>query len=324
MSATKVQTSRSQATVVITTKNRVVDLCKSIASALNQTARPNVLVIDDGSTDGTTEIVRERFPTVQISRSETSRGLIVQRNRAAQMVETPIIFSIDDDAEFSSPTVVEATLSEFNHPRVGAVSIPFVDINRSPNVCGAAPDRRQVYACYDYVGTAHALRRDIFQALGGYREILFHQGEEEDYCARMLDAGFVTRAGNADPIHHYESPRRSYSRMDFFGARNKVLYAWHNVPFPYLMAHLAATTVFTAAYSRHARRIVTRMRGVIAAYGTIALLRTVRRPVSGATYGLSRELKSRRYIPLEMLEKRLSQESRSLYGAEPLQINQSA
>lgn len=316
--------SRSQATVVITTKNRVADLCKSIASALNQTARPNVLVIDDGSTDGTADFVRQKFPTVQISRSEMSCGLIVQRNRAAQMVETPIIFSIDDDAEFSSPNVVEASLREFDHPRVGAVAIPFVDINRSPNICGLAPDRGQVYACYDYVGTAHALRRDIFQALGGYREILFHQGEEEDYCVRMLDAGFVTRAGSADPVHHYESPRRSFSRMDFFGARNKVLYAWHNVPFPYLPGHLAVTTLATSAYSLQVRRLLTRVRGVIAAYGTIGLLRTVRRPVSMATYRLSRELKARRHIPLEMLEKRLSQEGCYLYGAEPLQIKQSA
>lgn len=316
--------SRSQATVVISTKNRVEDLCKSIASALNQTARPYVLVIDDGSTDGTTDRVREKFPTVQISRSEISRGLIVQRNRAAQMVETPIIISIDDDAEFSSPNVVEATLREFSHPRIGAVAIPFVDINRSPKVCGLAPDRRQVYACYDYVGTAHALRRDIFQTLGGYREILFHQGEEEDYCVRMLDAGFVTRAGAADPIHHYESPRRSYSRMDFFGARNKVLYAWHNVPFPYLPAHLAVTTVVTSTYSRQFRRFLTRARGVITAYTTIVLLRTFRRPVSTATYRLSRELKTRRFIPLESFEKKLSPERHRLYGAEPLQFNQSA
>ena len=316
--------SRSQATVVITTKNRVADLCKSIASALNQTARPNVLVVDDGSTDGTTDFVRRKFPSVRIYRSEMSCGLIVQRNRAAKMVETPIIFSVDDDAEFSSPTVVEATLREFNHPRVGAVSIPFVDINRSPNIRGLAPDRRQVYACYDFVGTAHALRRDIFQALGGYREILFHQGEEEDYCVRMLGAGFVTRAGSADPIHHYESPRRSFSRMDFFGARNKVLYAWHNVPFPYLPAHLAVTTFATSAYSLQARRLLTRVRGVIAAYGTIALLRTVRRPVSSATYRLSRGLKARRYIQLEALEKRLLPERNCLYGVEPIQINQSA
>lgn len=316
--------SRSQATVVITTKNRVADLCKSIASALNQTARPNVLVIDDGSTDGTADLVRQKFPTVQISRAEMSRGYIVRRNCAAQMVETPIIFSIDDDAEFSSPTTVETTLREFSHPRVGAVSIPFVDVNRSPKVCGSAPDRQHVYACYDYVGTSHALRRDIFQALGGYREIHIHQGEEEDYCLRMLDAGFVTRAGNADPIHHYESPRRSYSRMDFFGARNKVLYAWHNVPFPYLPAHLAVTTLLTSTYTWQVRRLITRVRGVMAAYRTIVMRRTVRRPVSAATYKFSRELKVRRYIPLEIVEKRLSPERHRLYGAESLQINQSA
>ncbi len=204
------------------------------------------------------------------------------------------------------------------------MSIPLVDINRSPRVCGSAPDRQHVYACYDYVGTSHALRRDVFQALGGYREVHVHQGEEEDYCVRMLDAGFVTRAGSADPIHHYESPRRSYARMDFYGARNKVLYAWHNVPFPYLPAHLAVTTLVTSTYSRQFPRLITRLKGVIAAYSAIVLMRTSRRPVSAATYTLSRELKTRRFIPLEVLEKRLSQERQNLHGAESLQINQSA
>ena len=46
-----------QATVVITTKNRREDLLKAVASAWSQTARPEVLVIDDGSTDGTSEAV---------------------------------------------------------------------------------------------------------------------------------------------------------------------------------------------------------------------------------------------------------------------------
>ena len=81
------------------------------------------------------------------------------------------------------------------------------------------------------------MRRDLFLGLSGYRDILIHQSEEEDYSVRLLNAGFITRAGNADPVHHFESPKRSLARMDFYGARNKVLYAWHNVPFPHLVKH---------------------------------------------------------------------------------------
>src|SRR5271170_7046039 len=93
----------ADATVIITTKNRKDDLRKAVASALTQDARPRVLVIDDGSTDGTSEMIRGEFPTVQLERAEQSRGLIVQRNRGAALAQTPLIVSIDDDAVFSTP-----------------------------------------------------------------------------------------------------------------------------------------------------------------------------------------------------------------------------
>jgi glycosyltransferase involved in cell wall biosynthesis len=293
------------ASVVITTKNRREDLAKAIESALVQTARPDVLVMDDGSEDGTAAMVARDFPSVRLHRSETSVGLIAQRNRAAWVARSPILFSIDDDAAFSSPTVVETTLLEFEHPRVGAVAIPFVEVNRGPAVLQKAPQADGVFATYCFIGTAHALRRDLFLELAGYREVLFHQGEEEDYCIRLLNAGWITRCGNADPIYHYESPRRSWTRMDFYGARNKVLYAWQNVPFPAIGSHLAGTTAKTLLHTLQPGRVWTRLRGLVAGYISCALGRAARRPVEMATYRLSQELKRRSAVPLDEVVPRL-------------------
>ena len=295
----------SPATVVITTKNRLQELRNAVVSALAQTAKPKVLVMDDGSTDGTYDRVRREFPQVQIHRSEASLGYIVQRNRAALLAETPVLFSIDDDAVLSSPTVVEQTLREFDHPRVGAVAIPFVNVNQSPAVNQRAPDAKGIYAAYAYIGTAHAVRRDVFRALGGYRELLIHQSEEEDYCIRLLDAGYITRCGLADPIHHFESPRRSWTRMDYFGARNKVMYAWNNAPWPYFPMHLAVTTFMTSIFARQPARCLTRVRGVLAAYARCVTGRGDRRPVRPSVYRLSRELKRRGAVPLAEIESRL-------------------
>jgi glycosyltransferase involved in cell wall biosynthesis len=291
-----------RATVVITTRNRKEDLAGATASALEQTARPDVLIIDDGSTDGTAEMIKQEFPTVRLHRSEISMGLIVQRNRAARLATTPFLVSIDDDAVFSSPKVVETALAEFNHPRVGAVAIPFVDINRGPKVHQKAPGPDRVYAAYSYIGTAHAVRRDLFLGLSGYREILFHQGEEEDYCVRLLEAGYITRYGSSDPIHHYESPRRNWARMDFYGARNKILYAWHNVPLPHFPAHLAISTTKTLLYSLRPNRFWNRFRGVVSGFFLVANRRAQRRPVSARTYRLSRLLKQSHALPLHEIE----------------------
>jgi glycosyltransferase involved in cell wall biosynthesis len=293
------------ATVVITTKNRLEDLREAVASAVNQTAAPEVLIIDDGSTDDTAELIGRDYPGVRVHRESQSRGYIVQRNFAAHLASGRIIFSIDDDAIFTSPQVVEQTLREFDHVRVGAVAIPFVDVNRSPDVMQRAPDTNGIYAAYSYIGTAHAVRKDLFLGLGGYRELLIHQSEEEDYCARLLNAGYIVRCGTADPIHHFESPRRSWARMDYFGARNKVMYAWNNVPFPFFPMHLAVTTFMTSIYARHPARCLTRVRGVTAAYARCLTGQADRRPVAPSVYRLSRELKRRAAVPLHEIEPRL-------------------
>ena len=71
-----------------------------------------------------------------------------------------------------------------------------------------------------YWGTAHAVRRDLFLALGGYREELGEMFEEVDFCLRMLNTGYATRLGRATPLHHYESAKRIQPR--------KVFHVWRN------------------------------------------------------------------------------------------------
>lgn len=292
------------AAVVITTKNRLEDLRKAVASALAQTVRPEVFVADDASTDGTPEAIAKEFPEVHLCSSASSVGYIVQRNRAATLVKAPIIFSIDDDAVFSTPRVIEQTLSEFDRPQVGAVAIPFIDVNRSPEVKQRAPRNDGVFAGYSFIGTAHALRRDLFLSLGGYREILVHQGEEGDYCTRMLSAGYITRCGLADPIHHFESPRRSWTRMDYYGSRNRILYSWMNVPLPFFPAHLVVTSALALAFSLEWGRCWIRVRGILAGHGLGLSGRSGRQPVTVQAYRMSRELKTRGAVSLDEIQSR--------------------
>ncbi|MCC6580401.1 MAG: glycosyltransferase, partial [Phycisphaeraceae bacterium] len=203
------------ATVVITTKNRRDDLARAVASALAQRPPVDVLVIDDGSTDGTGEMLRQQFPAVKVHRTEVSQGYIVARNLGAKLAVTPFVVSIDDDAELVSPDTIAQTLTEFDDARIAGVAIPYIDIRKSPRVIPTVPataSPTQWYVNSAYTGTSHALRRELFNQLGGYQEALFHQGEERDYALRLLDAGYVIRLGKADPIHHHESPKRDTTR----------------------------------------------------------------------------------------------------------------
>ena len=290
------------ATVLITTKNRKEELRAAIASALTQSVAVEVLVVDDGSTDGTAEMVRAEFPQARLERFEQSGGYITRRNLGAEMASTPYVFSIDDDAAFPSRFTVEQTLAEFSHPRIGAVAIPFINVRQNPAVLQKAPDTAKIWLTQSYIGTAHALRRDVFLKLGGYRPYLIHQGEEGDFCSRLLDAGYVVRLGNADPIHHFESPRRDFRRMDFYGRRNDILYVWHNVPWPNFPVHLLAVTAHGVNFALRCGRPWHHFKGLIAGYAACFSYWSKRRPVSRAAYGLTRRLRKSGPISLDELE----------------------
>jgi GT2 family glycosyltransferase len=303
-----------RACIAITTKNRKDELRKAVASCFTQTVPVAVLVVDDGSDDGTSEMIRaefpaSRYPTLKLDRNEKSLGLIAQRCRFPTLTNCPFIFSIDDDAILVSPSTVEQTLREFEHPRVGVVAIPYIDVNYGPEVKQrqpSAPPAGDFWVMEQYRGTAHALRRDVFVALGGYRPLLVRQGEEMDYCIRMLDAGYVVRMGSADPIHHMESPRRSRPQISMYAGRNHVLFAWHNVPMPNLLVHMPATVAKQLKAGKKDKHIPHSIQGLARGMG-LALSKEMlkRAPVRRSTYLFSRKLRKQGPFLLSQIEREL-------------------
>ncbi len=278
------------ASVVITTRNRRDDLRTCLQSAITQSPRPEIIVVDDASTDGTAEMVAAEFPQVILLQHSVMQGYIVGRNEGARRAAGAVIVSLDDDAAFSAPNIVRDTLACFTEPRVGAVAIPYIDVHRAPTVKQLAPDAEHIHVTNTYIGTAHAVRRDIFTRLGGYREHLFHQGEESDFCIRMLSAGYVVRLGCGDPIHHFESPRRDFKRMDYFGPRNALLFIHQNVPMPAAATRTLTTVVRLLFWTLSPSRLLTRARGIVA--GIAAMFRYPRQPVAADVHELWRHLQT--------------------------------
>jgi GT2 family glycosyltransferase len=278
---------------VIVTKDRREDTLRALESAVAQRPPVEVLVIDDGSSDGTAESVQEAFPGVRVERRDHSEGLIVRRNEPATLASAPIIVSIDDDAVFTSEQVVATTVEEFGDPRIGAVAMPYVDVPQGEGVLQRAPNDNGIYVTHRFRGTAHALRRDLFLSLGGYRAELFQQAEEPDLCIRLIDAGFLVRLGRADPVRHFASPSRNLDRIWFYECRNDILFAWHNVPMPDLVAQLAKTTVHMLWLGRGVRRVGLFARGLRAGYAAALRQRSTRDPVRRPAWRLYKRLGKR-------------------------------
>jgi glycosyltransferase involved in cell wall biosynthesis len=298
--------STPSATVVVTTKDRRADLERLLPTLFAQSVACEVLIVDDGSTDGTAEMVRTRFPAAKVERSEASLGYIVQRTRAAELATAPVIVSVDDDAVLPSTRTVEQTLADFDHPRIGAVAIPFDDVRPDGTAqLQRPPDRDGRWLTAAYVGTAHAVRRDIFLAVGGYRASLLHQVEELDYCMRMLAAGYVTRIGRADPLQHLESPKRNRSRLITQTVRNEWLHGWHNVPMPYLPVRWAKVAATAGLIGVRWRAPGPAARGLWRGFGDSIRLRADRDPVPRALYLVHHTIRKNGPLRLEDVELRL-------------------
>ena len=291
------------ATVVIVTKDRSEDALRAVA----QRPPVEVLLVDDGSSDGTAEAVAAAYPDVQVHRFEQSEGYIVRRNQAAELTTTPIVVSIDDDAEIPAEDVVATTVAEFDEPRVGAVAMPYRDLP-DKTVRQRAPAGDGIFLVHRFRGTAYAVRRDLFVRLGGYRPMLFHQAEEADFCLRLLGAGYLVRLGRSEPISHFASPKRDLERIWFYECRNDVLFAWHNVPLPDLLPQLSRTTAHMLLLGRGVRQTRLFARGLLAGFRDALRDRHERRPVARSVWRLYRQLGKRparleQVVPLRESEK---------------------
>jgi GT2 family glycosyltransferase len=278
------------ATIVIVTHNRRDEALRAVASAVAQTAAVEVLVLDDGSSDGTAESIRQKYPEARVERFEEPAEVTARRNLAGELARAPILVVIDDDAELSSPTIVEDTLGEFDHPRVGAVAIPYVDVPVGDEVLQLAPDDEGIWVANQFRATAYAIRRDVFLRAGGYRTLLVHQAEEPDLCIRLLRAGHVVRLGRSEPITHHGSPRRNLERVWFLGTRNDVLFTWYYVPGRYLVPRLAKVSAHLLWLGFGVRRPGLFLRALLAGYRTAFAERSRREAVSPSLYRLFRRL----------------------------------
>ena len=285
-------------TVLITTKDRREELKKAIASALTQDGVTEILVFDDGSSDGTSELVRRDFPSVRLECSDRPLGIISARNRAIRMATGSVVITIDDDCVFQSSNTVTVTMSDFSDPVVGAVAIPHINVNQSTAARSIPPQSDRVFAVSEFTGCASAVRRDLFLALGGFNTILWRQCEEYDFCTRLLAYGCVTRCGNAAPILHFESANRNNDSINFHGARGHLLYAWCNVPMWALLPHAVASAAMYLGHASRTHHLKSAAKGLASAVSAIVSMRARRHPVATSVYWVIRRL--RRRGPLEL------------------------
>lgn len=234
---------RPRYTVVILTWNsrqHVVPCLESLAGA--SSGEPfDLVVIDNGSTDGTPDILRERVPRARIIRNRENRGVAAARNQGLVLARTPYSIILDVDTVVLPGAF--ARLLDFmeSEPEVGVcgprLMLPDGEIQPScqlfptllDKVARQLPDRfggrwlREVeLADWDHtgvrdvdyvVGACQAIRMRALHSIGWLDERIFYGPEDVDLCLRMHLQGWrVVYLGDA--VVRHECQRVTRQRLN--------------------------------------------------------------------------------------------------------------
>ena len=191
--------------------NRERYLPETLESLLAQTHRSlEVIVADDGSTDGTVRVAREyaaRDPRVRIL-TLPHQGEVGARNSAIRAAHPDSRFLMNHDSDdISLPTKVERLVAHLEaHPEialVGCVARYFDDAGADLGAPELEQSADRILATYadrnSMVNSATLIRREVFDALGRYRQE-FQSVDDYDFFARAMNRGY--RAANIPEALH--------------------------------------------------------------------------------------------------------------------------
>lgn len=168
----------------------------AIRSALDQSLPPReVVVVDDGSTDATREVI-ERIASedarVRLVRHERNRGHAAALTTGIDAAASPLVAVLDAD-DLATSTRLEAQVGLFADPAVAAVGggAAFVDVEgrefaRVTYPTGADEVRARLQSTSALVHASATIRTDAVRAVGGYRQA-FRLALDYDLWLRLAE-----------------------------------------------------------------------------------------------------------------------------------------
>ena len=173
------------------------------------------------------------------------RGIPAGRNAGVAAVGGELLFFLDDDARLAAPDALSRVAGRFAaDPGLGLLQLR-VDASDG----GTPPrdwvprlrvgDRRRSSEVTAGWEGAVAIRRSLFERIGGWPEPFRYAHEGVDLAWRVLDSGHrVAYAGDIAALHPaYRTAPHDYSA--YYGARNRVYLARRHLPWPVGVLYVA-------------------------------------------------------------------------------------
>ncbi|CCG04856.1 Glycosyl transferase, family 2 [Blastococcus saxobsidens DD2] len=233
--------------IVLATRNRRASLLRSL-DRLVHAGGPPVVVVDNGSTDGTPAAVRDRHPTVVVVELPTNAGAAA-RTVGVRRTATPYVAFADDDSWWAPGSLDRATDLLDTHPGIALVtgrvrlaadgSLDAVSRKHRAAVLGTTPGNPGPDVL-SYPAFAVVVRRDAYLSVGGFSPLLFFGGEEHLLALDLAAAGWQqVYADDVVAWHDPAGPVVVSPERWALQTRNDLLVDWLRRPLP---VALSATT----------------------------------------------------------------------------------
>lgn len=183
-------------TVIIPCYNYKDQVCRAVDSCLNQTIKPKeVIVVDDGSTDGSADVVEERYrecSNVRVIR-QSNGGVAIARNTGLYASTSEALVFLDAD-DALDPRFAEACLPELQADRSLGIVYTGLWYIKPDGEQGLSPwptefDFDRQLMGQNQIPTCCMCRREMLLRLGGYRQRYAPKGAGSEDAELWLRCG---------------------------------------------------------------------------------------------------------------------------------------
>ncbi|WP_433201388.1 glycosyltransferase family 2 protein [Dactylosporangium sp. CS-047395] len=229
----------AKVTVVIATRNRRAGLARTLLRLHAQAEPPPVVVVDNGSSDGTPGMVATTFPRVRVMALGRNAGAVA-RNFGAAVAETPYVAFADDDSWWAPGALTRAAAHLDAAPRLALLAArtlvgPEERLDPMSRFMAAAPLGVAADlpgpSVLGFLACGAVVRRGAFLACGGFDPVVFFMGEEARVALDLRTGGSGLAYCDDVVAHHH--PRADPATQDakrLLARRNRVLTAWMRRP----------------------------------------------------------------------------------------------
>ncbi len=243
----------SRFSAIVVNYNGGTLLTEAVASSVARGIRPaEVVVVDNGSSDGSLDGCLERFPGTSGLRNSGNAGFARAANQGLRVAAGEFVLLLNTDARLR-PGALDAFAAAFDaYPRLAIAGarllfpdgrlqnavaplprwwqeflpLPLLKLAASRRFAGKLPAAREPVVVESVVGAAFAVRRAALAQLGLLDEDFFFFLEETYWCRRARLLGFEVRhVPGAEVVHGQgETARRFHAGARIEYQRSKLLY----------------------------------------------------------------------------------------------------